>query len=65
MRRVLRTAVRHARVPGLPRWLTGWQVLVSECTFPAVDPRVQLDHVLGHGDGLPAVTGGRSATRRP
>jgi formamidopyrimidine-DNA glycosylase len=23
MRRVLRTAVRHARVPGLPRWLTG------------------------------------------
>jgi formamidopyrimidine-DNA glycosylase len=23
MRRVLRTSVRHARVPGLPRWLTG------------------------------------------
>jgi formamidopyrimidine-DNA glycosylase len=23
MRRVLRTAVRHGRVPGLPRWLTG------------------------------------------
>ena len=50
-------------LPGpLPRWLTGWQVLVAECTFPAVDPRVQLDHVLGHGDGLPAVTGGRAVT---
>ena len=23
MKRVLRTSVRHARVPGLPRWLTG------------------------------------------
>ena len=50
-------------LPGpLPRWLTGWQVLVAECTYPAVDPRVQLDHILGHGDGLPAVTGGHAVT---
>ncbi len=58
-----RVLLGDLNLPGpLPRWLTGWQVLVAECTFPAVDPRVQLDHVLGHGDGLPAVTGGRAVT---
>ena len=56
-----RVLLGDLNLPGpLPRWLTGWRVLVEECTFPAVDPRVQLDHVLGHGDGLPAVTGGKA-----
>ena len=39
--------------------LSGWQVLVRDRTYPSPDPRVQLDHVLAHGD-LPAV---RSAGR--
>jgi endonuclease/exonuclease/phosphatase family metal-dependent hydrolase len=41
--------------PPLPRLLTGWQVLVRTRTYPADQPRVQLDHVLGSGP-LPAVT---------
>jgi endonuclease/exonuclease/phosphatase family metal-dependent hydrolase len=58
-----RVLLGDLNLPGpLPRWLTGWRVLVAECTFPAVDPRVQLDHVLGHGDGLPEVTGGKAVT---
>ena len=58
-----RVLLGDLNLPGpLPRWLTGWRVLVAECTYPAVDPRVQLDHVLGHGDGLPAVTGGQAVT---
>jgi endonuclease/exonuclease/phosphatase family metal-dependent hydrolase len=45
-------------LPGaLPRWLTGWTPLAAALTFPAPDPRVQLDHVLANGTGLPAVTG--------
>lgn len=43
-------------LPGaLPRWLTGWTPLVEALTFPTEEPRVQLDHVLGHGPGLPPV----------
>jgi endonuclease/exonuclease/phosphatase family metal-dependent hydrolase len=43
-------------LPGaLPRWLTGWTPLVSAPTYPAPDARVQLDHVLSHGAGLPPV----------
>ncbi|RZS87465.1 endonuclease/exonuclease/phosphatase family metal-dependent hydrolase [Motilibacter rhizosphaerae] len=38
---------------GLPRWLCReWRQLVSERTWPAHTPRVQLDHVLGRG-GVP------------
>jgi endonuclease/exonuclease/phosphatase family metal-dependent hydrolase len=45
-------------LPGaLPRWLTGWTQLATALTYPAPDPRVQLDHVLAHGSGLPPVTG--------
>jgi endonuclease/exonuclease/phosphatase family metal-dependent hydrolase len=45
-------------LPGtLPRWLTGWTPLAAALTYPAPEPRVQLDHVLGHGAGLPPVTG--------
>jgi endonuclease/exonuclease/phosphatase family metal-dependent hydrolase len=48
-------------LPGpLPRWLTGWRALAAVPTYPVDEPRVQLDHVLGHGDGLPAVTATRS-----
>jgi len=58
-----RVLLGDLNLPGpLPRWLTGWRVLVAECTFPAVDPRVQLDHVLGHGEGLPDVVGGKAVT---
>lgn len=41
--------------PPVPRWLTRWQVLARTPTYPAWEPRIQLDHVLGSG-GLPAVT---------
>ena len=58
-----RVLLGDLNLPGpLPRWLTGWRMLVAECTYPAADPRVQLDHVLGHGDGLPPVTGGEAVT---
>ena len=33
----------------LPRWLTGWRPLAEVKTYPAEDPRVQLDHVLADG----------------
>lgn len=39
---------------GFPRWLTGWQALARTPTYPAWDPKVQLDHVLGTG-ALPPV----------
>jgi endonuclease/exonuclease/phosphatase family metal-dependent hydrolase len=39
----------------LPRLLTRWRVLARVPTYPAERPRVQLDHVLAHGD-LPPVT---------
>lgn len=39
-------------LPGsLPRRITGWTSLVQAPTFPAAQPRLQLDHVLT--DGLP------------
>jgi endonuclease/exonuclease/phosphatase family metal-dependent hydrolase len=39
---------------GFPRWLTGWRSLAQTPTYPAWDPKMQLDHVLGTGD-LPPV----------
>jgi endonuclease/exonuclease/phosphatase family metal-dependent hydrolase len=34
-------------LPGpLPRWLTGWTSLADGPTYPAADPRVQLDHLM-------------------
>ncbi len=41
--------------PPFPRTLTGWRVLAKAATYPAWEPRIQLDHVLGSGD-LPPVT---------
>ena len=41
--------------PPFPRALTGWRVLAKAATYPAWDPRIQLDHVLASGD-LPPVT---------
>jgi endonuclease/exonuclease/phosphatase family metal-dependent hydrolase len=62
--RVLRTLpaprvlLGDLNLPGaLPRWLTGWTRLATAPTYPAPDPRVQLDHVLGSGPGLPRVVG--------
>jgi endonuclease/exonuclease/phosphatase family metal-dependent hydrolase len=44
-------------LPGrLPRWLSRWSSLVSEPTYPAPAPRIQLDHVLAT-PGLPHVAG--------
>lgn len=40
--------------PPFPRVLSRWQSLVKAPTYPSVGPRIQLDHVLGHGP-LPAV----------
>ena len=43
-------------LPGpLPRLLTGWRALARTPTYPAPEPRVQLDHVLASGD-LPPVS---------
>ena len=41
--------------PPFPRLLSRWRVLAKTATYPAWEPRIQLDHVLGHGD-LPPVT---------
>jgi len=41
--------------PPLPGLLTRWRVLARTPTYPAPEPRVQLDHVLASGD-LPPVT---------
>ena len=46
--------------PPLPRLLTGWRSLARTATYPARDPRIQLDHVLASGD-VPQVT----AVERP
>lgn len=40
---------------GFPRWLSGWTPLARTPTYPAWEPRIQLDHVLASGD-LPPVT---------
>jgi endonuclease/exonuclease/phosphatase family metal-dependent hydrolase len=51
-----RVLLGDLNLPGrLPRWLTGWRMLVSAATYPAPDPRVQLDHVLADG-AVPAAT---------
>ncbi len=41
--------------PPVPRLLSRWQVLARTATYPAWDPKIQLDHALGSGD-LPRVT---------
>lgn len=41
--------------PPFPRALSGWRVLAKAATYPAWEPRIQLDHVLGSGQ-LPPVT---------
>ena len=41
--------------PPFPRLLSGWRALAKAPTYPAWDPKIQLDHVLGSGE-LPAVT---------
>lgn len=39
--------------PPFPRVLSGWRVLAKTPTYPAWDPKIQLDHVLGSGDVPP------------
>jgi endonuclease/exonuclease/phosphatase family metal-dependent hydrolase len=68
LRRLL-AAVRHLPQPvvllgdlnlpaPLPRLLApGWRPLARAATWPAPAPRIQFDHVLARGAGLPAVTG--------
>jgi endonuclease/exonuclease/phosphatase family metal-dependent hydrolase len=50
-------------LPGsLPGWLTGWRALASGLpTYPAHEPRVQLDHVLADGP-VPPVAAARAWT---
>jgi endonuclease/exonuclease/phosphatase family metal-dependent hydrolase len=51
-----RVLLGDLNLPGpLPRLLTGWRSLARTPTYPAPEPRVQLDHVLASGD-LPPVT---------
>lgn len=51
-----RVLLGDLNMPGpLPRVLTGWRALARTATYPARDPRIQLDHVLAHGL-LPEVT---------
>jgi len=38
-----------------PRLLTGWRPLATAPTYPAAEPRIQLDHVLGSGSVAPVV----------
>ncbi len=38
-----------------PRLLTGWRPLATAPTYPATEPRIQLDHVLGSGSVAPVV----------
>jgi endonuclease/exonuclease/phosphatase family metal-dependent hydrolase len=56
-------------LPGrVPSWLTGWRPLVSARTYPAADPRVQLDHLLlaaADGGRLPALATGLLGRRGP
>ena len=53
-----RVLLGDLNLPGaLPRWLTGWTPLATTPTYPAPDARVQLDHILSHGAGLPPVAG--------
>ena len=41
--------------PPFPRVLTGWRVLAKAPTYPAWEPRIQLDHVLASGSLPPVV----------
>lgn len=41
--------------PPFPGALSGWRMLARTATYPAWEPRIQLDHVLASGD-LPEVT---------
>lgn len=50
-----RVLLGDLNMPGaVPRWLTGWRSLAKVATYPAWEPRVQLDHVLASGP-LPPV----------
>lgn len=41
-------------VPGpFPRWISGWRSLAKVKTFPADNPRFQVDHALAHGPTPP------------
>lgn len=42
--------------PPFPRVLSGWRSLAKVATYPAWEPRIQLDHVLASGE-LPPVAG--------
>jgi endonuclease/exonuclease/phosphatase family metal-dependent hydrolase len=56
-----RVLLGDLNLPGaLPRWLTGWRALAMLPTYPADEPKVQLDHILEHGSGLPAVVGAQA-----
>jgi endonuclease/exonuclease/phosphatase family metal-dependent hydrolase len=47
-------------MPGaLPTWVTGWRRLAVLPTYPAWNPRMQIDHVLADG-AVPAVTSTQS-----
>jgi endonuclease/exonuclease/phosphatase family metal-dependent hydrolase len=49
-----RVLLGDLNLPGpLPGWLTGWRTLARLPTYPAHDPRVQLDHVLADGPVSP------------
>jgi endonuclease/exonuclease/phosphatase family metal-dependent hydrolase len=55
-----RVLLGDLNIPGrLPGWLTGWRMLARVPTYPADDPRVQLDHVLADGR-LPPVAAVRA-----
>ena len=41
--------------PPFPRLLSGWQVLARVATYPAWEPKIQLDHVLASGELPPVV----------
>ncbi len=42
--------------PPFPRVLSRWQSLAKVATYPSTDPKIQLDHVLGHGTLPPVKT---------
>jgi endonuclease/exonuclease/phosphatase family metal-dependent hydrolase len=44
----------------LPGWVTRWRPLARARTYPAGNPRLQVDHVLGHGP-LPTVAASQTS----
>lgn len=49
-------------LPGaIPATLSGWRMLARAKTFPAEEPKLQIDHALGHGPLAPVTAAG---TRR-